>query len=133
MKEARELRGMNQTQLSEASGVDAATISALEKRDNKTSVYAVQIAAALKVSLPDLLAGRVVPLLNSNGTLKEALQDEASLRAVARFEIERALNALTIVGDDKAEILDLVDKCAARSAEYHSLFMKSVAAKTKAK
>ena len=131
IKEARELRGLSQTQLQEMSGVDAATISIMEKRDSKRSIHAAAIASALRVSLPDLMAGRVAPMLNSGGTFKDAIQDELTLRAAARSEIERALNALTIVGEDKAEIMALIDKATARAVEYQALFMKSLSGNSK--
>lgn len=60
IKEARERRNLTQTQLGLLADVDAATISIMEKRDAKRSVYAAALANALKVSLSELLQGRVV-------------------------------------------------------------------------
>lgn len=53
----RELRGYTLERLSELSGVDVGTISALEVRDSTRSKYAPAIARALNVSLEQLMDG----------------------------------------------------------------------------
>src|SRR5690606_25402716 len=53
----RELRGYTLERLSELSGVDVGTISALEVRDSARSKYAPAIARALNVSLEQLMDG----------------------------------------------------------------------------
>src|SRR5690606_19344030 len=56
----RELRGYTLERLSELSGVDVGTISALEVRDSARSKYAPAIARALNVSLEELMDGRAL-------------------------------------------------------------------------
>lgn len=56
----REQRGYTLERLSELSGVDVGTISALEIRDSARSKYAPAIARALKVSLEELMDGRAL-------------------------------------------------------------------------
>lgn len=56
----REQRGYTLERLSELSGVDVGTISALEIRDSARSKYAPAIARALNVSLEELMDGRAL-------------------------------------------------------------------------
>lgn len=53
----REQQGLTLEQLSERSGVDVGTISALEVRESKRSQYATRLASALGLSLEELIDG----------------------------------------------------------------------------
>lgn len=59
LKKLREDRGLSQDELSTLTNgaVSQGTISALEKRDSASSEFAVALAAALKVSVNELLTG----------------------------------------------------------------------------
>lgn len=101
IKQARERRNLPQTQLGELADVDAATISIMEKRDAKRSVYAAALADALQVSLSDLLQGRVVeqgelPLYHNDQRINEltALFERLTTSS-ARFFCPRKLQVLT--------------------------------------
>lgn len=59
IKAEREARGWSQLQLSEKSGVDVGTISALEVRRSVRSQFAPAIAAAFGMSLEDLLSSAI--------------------------------------------------------------------------
>jgi transcriptional regulator with XRE-family HTH domain len=67
----REKRGWTLLELSDASGVDVGTISALEVRDSIRSKYALQIARAFGLTLDELLDERsasATPLVASEPT-----------------------------------------------------------------
>lgn len=66
IKALREARGLTLEQLESLSGVDLGTISALEVRDSKRSLYAPALARALGVALEDLLATGAHLLLSPN-------------------------------------------------------------------
>lgn len=59
IKRLREAQGLTQDELAVKAGgkVTQGIIAALEKRDSKASQYAAHIAAALGVSVDELLAG----------------------------------------------------------------------------
>lgn len=56
---ARALRGMTVADLAARTGVDYQALSALEKRDSKSSTFVGVIAEALGLSADDLLAGKI--------------------------------------------------------------------------
>lgn len=62
MRRIRKARGFTLAALSELSGVEVGTLSAIEMRDSRRSEYAVPIAQALGVTVEDLYAAdNVVP------------------------------------------------------------------------
>ena len=60
IRRRREQLGWTLDQLSERSGVEIGTISALEVRDNKRSQYATALAKALGVSIEGLESGALL-------------------------------------------------------------------------
>lgn len=62
VRAAREARGWTLAELSERSGVDVGTISALENRDSKRSQFAAPLAHALGVSVEELTGDEAAPL-----------------------------------------------------------------------
>jgi UDP-N-acetylglucosamine 1-carboxyvinyltransferase len=58
IRDARKRAGITQMQLSEATGIDQASISRMENgRQGITLEYLIRIARALKVDLGDLVGG----------------------------------------------------------------------------
>jgi transcriptional regulator with XRE-family HTH domain len=55
VKRLREAAGLTQTQLAELAHMDQQAVAALEKRDSKSSSFALALAHALGVSIDDLL------------------------------------------------------------------------------
>jgi len=93
IRQLRNQLGLTLEQLSERSGVDIGTISALEMRGSTRSKYAQQIAAGLGVSLDELLSGRQIEVFQTPQTrdaqwllaVWQSASEEA--REVARFAL----------------------------------------------
>lgn len=84
IKALRERKGLSQDDLSELTGwvVSQGAISALEKRDSSSSKFAAPIAAALNVSVHELLtgsAGGSVVLTNEQAEWLSALEKKPEL------------------------------------------------------
>ena len=115
IQQARTDKGWSQVRLGQESGVPSKSINALEKRDSKRSEFAPQIARALRVSLPDLLDGRVVPLADVS-PIAAAIKHENGLDGYAL--IEQGLRALVIVGRSKDKILHMVHEAREEAEAY---------------
>lgn len=83
MREARDKRGMTQAQLAELAGTSQAVVSALEKRDSKTSEQIFELADALRVNPRWLQTGHGVSGLEAESWASPAVEsaDEAALLA----------------------------------------------------
>ncbi len=88
VRRRREALGWTQGKLSEESGVEVGTISALETRDSKTSRFTLQLASALGVQVGVLLGGKAV----QTATLEVREQSPAKLSTGA--SIREALGIL---------------------------------------
>lgn len=92
VKEARISRGMKQGELAEAAGTSQAVISALEKRDSKTSEQIFELADALRVNPRWLQTGHGESGLKANSWAPRSAQlpDEAHDIAVAWMRLTPA-------------------------------------------
>lgn len=81
VKEARTKRGLKQAQLAELAGTTQAVISALEKRDSKTSEQIFELADALRINPRWLQTGHGVSGLESDSWTSPSVEssDEAAL------------------------------------------------------
>jgi len=71
IKRVRELKKMNQTQISEQIGLDTSSYSRIEKKGNKLTVEQLEkIAGALGVGVLELLTGEQ-PAVADSGRVKE--------------------------------------------------------------
>lgn len=116
LKLLRERMGMTQTKLAELSGVAQTTISILEKRNSKSSRYAVELATALGVTVEQMknvpiaqlheysigARGSVLPLVAREPTV--ALHHAAT--SVTRETLLRLFDELT--EPQKATIIEQV-------------------------
>lgn len=72
IRQLRQERGWTLEQLSEKSGVDIGTISALEMRDSKRSIYTAALAEAIGVDVAELMASATAPSGAKPGKYKPA-------------------------------------------------------------
>lgn len=98
VKLRREALKITQSALAETVGMSQAALSALERRDSKTSEFLIEIAAALGASPTELLTGEVCAS-PPNETL--------DLIASASIEIEKLTVALTIASARLAALIDV--------------------------
>lgn len=117
IEQARLARGWTQPRLSAASGVPVKSINALEKRDSRRSEFAAALAQAMGLSLPDLMAGRVVAAA-AVSPVAAAIKGENGLDGIEL--IERGLRALVIVGRRKDEIMRLVHEAREEAEQYRA-------------
>ena len=120
IQQAREMRGLKPAELAGLVPMSIQALCNMESRDSQRSQFATRIAEVLRVSLPDLLAGRVVegtPLTKAIRSEKQ--QDGLSL-------IEQGLKRLLIVGAPKDEIMALVHKHAKTAAETQAAVMEAL-------
>lgn len=100
IKDLRIAKGFTLEKLSEISGVDIGTISALEVRNSSRSKYFSQLADALSVSLDELVNGKSVEAPDStNAALKKKLKDwrmHASPRSI------QVIDQLTLLAEKDA-------------------------------
>lgn len=87
IKRQRNARGYTLEELSELSGVDVGTISALENRDSARSKYAAALARALGVSLEHLLDDGFEPMTpEPKWSARESLPGYSTLQPILAWE-----------------------------------------------